>query len=178
VSSVYSFSDFVSGVYLDLGEPIDYTPARLSGWFLDAANIGKVNNLIGTHISGVALLDNSQVITGYSLEPNVGAEEYSIYKHVFEYEYYKSLARNVASSALQSSDWVSLREGDSSITRINKNELSKNFKSMASSAKEDLELAVKMYLKYHMDPTQVVGDDTEGIVNYSRIERSRNIYYY
>jgi hypothetical protein len=177
VSSDYSFSNFISGVYVDLGEPIDYSPARLSGWFLDSANVGKLNNLIGTHISGVSVKDDSENIIGYDLAPNVGGDEYSIYKNIFEYEYYKNLSRNVASSALQSNDWVSLREGDSSITRINKNELSKNFRSMAAMSKEELDRAVKMYLKYNCIPEQVAGDDTEGTSNYSRSERYRTIYY-
>jgi len=177
VSAEYSFSNFISGVYIDLGEPIDYTPARLSGWFLDSANIGKLNNLIGTHISGVQLLDSLGGVTGYALESDVTSEEYSIFKNIFEYEYYKNLSRNAASSALQSNDWISLREGDSSITRINKNELSKNFREMANLAKQDLNYAVKMYLKYNASPAQVVGDDTEGTFNYSRNERTRTVYY-
>ena len=51
----YSISTFISGVYTDLGSPDNYPIQKLAGWFLDNSNVGKLNNLIGTSISGGVL---------------------------------------------------------------------------------------------------------------------------
>ena len=57
-------------------------------------------------------------------------------------------------------DWVSLREGDSSITRANRNEVAKNYKSLATETRSEIEKMVQSYLKFRATPQQVVGDDT------------------
>lgn len=163
----YYISTFIENVYHDLGNPPDYPIFRLSGWFLDNANIGKLNNLIGTCFSGIRELDTNGNPTGYYITPDINDNQLSIYKMLFDYEYYKNLTRDVArGAASNSSDWITLREGDSSITRVNKNELSKNFRGLSTDAKKDLDDAVKMYLKYNCLPEQVAGDDTIGVSNY------------
>lgn len=176
--SSYSLSNFVEGVSHDLGNPPEYPLFRLSGWFLDNANIGKLNNLIGSSISGVSYQNPSGVTTGYGLEPYISNDQLAIFKMLFDYEYYKNMSRTVAQSAASNSkDWVSLKEGDSSITRINKNELSKNFRGLANDAKKDLDSAVKMYLKNNCSAEQVAGDDTFGRNNYFTVEWNRvNIF--
>jgi hypothetical protein len=167
VNCTYSFSHFINNVYNDLGNPISYPPSRLSGWFLDNSNAGKLNNLIGTHISGVCLQNSSGVITGYSLVPEPSSDQYSIYKMIFDCEYFKNEARNAASSAMMvGNDWTTLKEGDSTITKINKNEISKNFRGLAQDCKAELDKSVKMYLKYNATPDQIAGDDTEGVSTY------------
>lgn len=170
-------SKFINGVYYDLGEPANYQPARLWAWFLDSANIGKLNNLIGTQILGEAIKDENGVVVSYALTPEPTNDQLAIYKMLFDYEYFKNEARQVAKSASTiGSDWTNLSEGDSSITKINKNEISKNFRSLARDAKEDLDKAVKMYLKYNAVPDQVVGDDTNGVATYIIQEYSRITY--
>jgi len=161
-------SKFINGVYYDLGEPSNYQPARLWAWFLDSANLGKLNNLIGTQLSGECLKNINGAATGYRINPLLSNDQLAIYKMLFDYEYYKNEARQMAQSSMSvGNDWTSLREGDSSITRINKNEVAKNFRSLAKDAKEDLDKSVKSYLKYNAVPDQIVGDDINGITNYT-----------
>ena len=161
------FTKFVYGVYNDLGEPEDYTIAKISAWFLDNANVGKLNNLIGTQISGVAYKDSHGVVTGYDLVPNPSNDQLAIYKMIFDCNYYKQQSKNLARSAgMIGSDWTDLREGDSNIKKINKNEISKNFRGLSQDCQSELNKNVKMYLKYGAIPEQVVGDDTEGVSHY------------
>ena len=176
MNCTYSFSQFINSVYDDLGNPASYPPSRLSGWFLDSSNAGKLNNLIGSHISGVCFQNSFGVITGYGLLPEPSSDQYSIYKMIFDCEYFKNEARNAASSAMTvGNDWTTLKEGDSTITKINKNEISKNFRGLAQDCKAGLDKAVKMYLKYNSVPDQVVGDDTIGVVNYIVQEYQRTL---
>jgi hypothetical protein len=170
------FTKFVYGVYNDLGEPEDYTIAKISAWFLDNANVGKLNNLIGTQISGVAYKDQHGVVTGYDLSPNPSNDQLAIYKMMFDFEYFKNQARFATSSSLvEGEDWVSLGEGDSRVQRVNKNEIAKNYRALARDTKQDLDKAVKMYLKYNSVPEQIIGDDTEGIYNYIIQEYNRTL---
>ena len=172
----YSISTFISGVYTDLGSPDNYSIQKLSGWFLDNSNIGKLNNLIGTYISGVCLKSPQDLVTGYSLDPFPSNDQLAIYKMLFDYEYFRGESRSVArSSATIGSDWTDLKEGDSSIKKINKNEISKNFRGLSRDAKEDLDKAVKMYLKYNAIPDQIAGDDTEGVSHYIIQEYQRSL---
>lgn len=176
MNCTYSLSQFISGVYEDLGDQSSYSLYRLSGWFLDEANIGKLNNLIGTQISGICLKDEFDNTTGYALSPDVSNDQYAIYKMLFDYEYYKNEAKFAAASSLIiADDWVSMGEGDSKVTRINKNEVSKNFRGLAKDTKEDLDKSVKMYLKYNAIPDQIVGDDTQGVRNYIIQEYNRTL---
>lgn len=160
-------TQLVTNVYYDLGEPVNYSPARLTSWFIDNSNLGKLNNLIGTTFSGVAYQNQESLVTGYGINPEPSNDQLAIYKMLFDYEYFKGEARNIAkSSATKGSDWTDLKEGDSTIKKINKNEISKNLRTMSRDAKEDLDKAVKMYLKYNAVPDQIAGDDTDGVSHY------------
>lgn len=171
------FTKFVYGVYNDLGEPEDYSIAKISAWFLDNANVGKLNNLIGTQISGVAYKDSYGVVTGYDLTPNPSNDQLAIYKMIFDCNYFKNQSKNLARSATTiGNDWTDLREGDSSIKKINKNEISKNFRGLAQDCQLELSKTVKMYLKYGAIPEQVAGDDTEGVSYYRTTEYQRTLY--
>jgi hypothetical protein len=170
------FTKFIYSVYNDLGEPSNYSISRLAAWFLDGANIGKLNNLIGTVLSVKKTEPNCGTF-GYILDPEPSNDQLAIYKMLFDYEYYKNEARSVAQSSLSNgNDWTSLREGDSAITRVNKNEVAKNFRALARDTKEDLEKAVKMYLKYNAVPDQIAGDDTQGTNVYIIEEYNRVTY--
>ena len=46
---------------------------------------------------------------------------------------------------------------------------------MLGYAKEDLDKAIKLYLKYNAIPDQVVGDDTEGVSYYIVQEYQRTL---
>jgi Holliday junction resolvasome RuvABC endonuclease subunit len=175
VSNNY-LDNFVNSIYGQIGEPTAYSLSRVSGWVLDNSNLGKLNNLIGTnyiseYITGVT------GVTGYAITPQPGNNELAIYSLVFEYNYYSQLARDTAISAgTAAGDWTSLAEGDSRISRVNKNEVSKTLRGIASDTKQNLDKSVKMYLKYEATPNQVVGDDTVALNNYVIVEYNRNYY--
>lgn len=166
-NQIQNLEEFFNNVYLDIGEPSDYSVSRISAWFLDISNLGKLNNLIGTCFEVKELQDNHCNITGYEIYPYLKSDQLAIYKMLFEYDYYKKEASNAARSALvNGNDWTSLSEGDSSISRVNRNEVAKNLRSMYKDVKESLDQAVKMYLKYNAIPDQIVGDDTQGVSYY------------
>ena len=73
--------------------------------------------------------------------------------------FYTKKARNVLKGIDSSVDFISLREGDSMITRTNKNEIAKTYRAMAKDVTEELEKSVYAYNYYQAKPRQVVGSD-------------------
>jgi hypothetical protein len=169
-----SFTYFVQNIYNELDSPDDYSTSRISGWFLDSANLGNLNNLIGTNYISSGFSNETGRVTGYGIVPTISGNELGIYKLLFDYSYYYRLSRQTATNIMSvGQDWVSLQEGDSKITRVNYNEVSKNLRGLAKDAKETLDKAVKMYLKYNSIPMQIAGDDTIGVSNYMSLTEDR-----
>ena len=129
------------------------TLTQISGWFEN--NIGQLNTLIFTKFSGRGEAGHPT----QQFVPKLGLEESGIYKHLYLKHFYKKKDRNVLKGIDSTVDFVSLREGDSMITRTNKNEIAKTYRGMAKDAEEELEKAVYAYNFYNAVPRQVAGDE-------------------
>ena len=121
----------------------------ISGWL--ANNVGLLNTKIYSQYS----VQNS------NFEPTgtFQQEERSIYKQMYLYEFYTKKTRQVLRGVDSSVDFVTLREGDTMITRTNKNELAKTYRSLANDAREEIERLVSSYNIYQAAPVQVAGED-------------------
>ena len=78
---------------------------------------------------------------------------------MYLYEFYVKKTRQVLRGIDSSVDFVTLREGDTVITRTNKNELAKTYRSLANDAREEMEKLVTAYNIYQAAPIQVAGED-------------------
>ena len=106
----YTLTYFINNIYNELGEPVDYPPQKITSWILDNANLGKLNNLIGTCFSGVAYTNDCGNVTGYGIDPAIKNDQLAVYKMLFDYEYFRNEARNVSkSSSTKGSDWTDLK---------------------------------------------------------------------
>lgn len=121
----------------------------ISGWL--ANNVGLLNTKIYSQYS----VQNS------NFEPTglFQQEERSIYKQMYLYEFYTKKTRQVLRGVDSSVDFVTLREGDTMITRTNKNELAKTYRGLANDAREEMERLVFSYNIYQAAPVQVAGED-------------------
>ena len=121
----------------------------ISGWL--ANNVGLLNTKIYSQYS----VQNS------NFEPTglFQQEERSIYKQMYLYEFYTKKTRQVLRGVDSSVDFVTLREGDTMITRTNKNELAKTYRGLANDAREEMERLVSSYNIYPAAPVQVAGED-------------------
>jgi hypothetical protein len=121
----------------------------ISGWL--ANNVGLLNTKIYSQYS----VQNSNFEpTGFFQQ-----EERSIYKQMYLYEFYTKKTRQVLRGVDSSVDFVTLREGDTMITRTNKNELAKTYRGLANDAREEMERLVSSYNIYQAVPVQVAGED-------------------
>ena len=121
----------------------------ISGWL--ANNVGLLNTKIYSQYS---VQDSNFEPTGTFQQ-----EERSIYKQMYLYEFYTKKTRQVLRGVDSSVDFVTLREVDTMITRTNKNELAKTYRSLANDAREEIERLVSSYNIYQAAPVQVAGED-------------------
>lgn len=121
----------------------------ISGWL--SSNIGILNTKIYSNFN--VENDNVDPTGQFKLE------ERAIYKQMYLYEFYTKKTRQVLRGVDSAVDFLTLREGDTTITRTNKNELAKTYRSLAGDAKEELEKLVTSYILYQAAPVQVAGED-------------------
>ena len=146
--SVHSLADEI------FGNEFDYDSGYaqfyfISGWL--ANNIGQLNNRLFT----------SYEVSGAYFAPtgSFKQEERAIYKQMYLYEFYTKKTRQVLRGVDSEVDFISLREGDSMITRTNKNELAKTYRGLANDANSELEKLIASYNMYQAAPVQVAGED-------------------
>ena len=122
------------------------TSSQISGW-LDA-NLGKLNNVLFTSFSGSA-----GEVAGLNLE------EQNIYKEMYLYHYYTKQTRNTIRGIADDTNGniISVRDGDNAITFVNKNEVSKVYKSLARDSYDALETLIANYNSFQASPRQVAG---------------------
>ena len=156
------FNDFIRSLQEEIGEEAGYTYEYLAYWFVGNYNLGRLNTLIDTCYSGSYVTGQYGEMTTYNITPEMGPEETAIYQKIFELDFYSKQARNTLKSAAgySGADWISLREGDSSITKVNRNEVAKSYKSLAVDTRAEIDKMIQSYLKFRATPQQVVGDDT------------------
>lgn len=116
----------------------------VSGW-LDA-NVGQLNTLLHTSFSGEdALLD---------------LEARAIYRELYLHNFYTKQTRNALRGILNTGNGnsiLSLNDGESSVTFVNRNEVSKVYRGLATDTKERLDQLVHQYNMHQSDPRQVGG---------------------
>jgi len=147
----YSVHDLADEIF---GNEFDYDSGYaqfyyISGWL--GNNVGLLNTKLFTSFS----VDGSN----FSPTGEFKQEERSIYKQMYLYEFYVKKTRQVLRGIDSSVDFVTLREGDTVITRTNKNELAKTYRSLANDAREEMEKLVTAYNIYQAAPIQVAGED-------------------
>ncbi len=116
----------------------------VSGWLV--ANLGQLNTLIYKDFSGEdAALDT---------------EAASIFKEVYIYNFYNKQTRNSLrgiGSTGDSSSILSLRDGESSVSFVNRNEVAKVYRGLTNESKAKLDGLVAQYNIYEAQPQQVGG---------------------
>ena len=141
-----NIGDLATSIYINEFDSSGTTVESISGW-LDS-NVGQLNNVLYTSFSGV-----SGDVEGLLLE------EQSIYKQMYLYHHYTKQTRNTVRGIANDTNGniLSVRDGDNAITFVNKNEVSKVYKSLAQDARSELQDLVTNYNGYQSSPRQVGG---------------------
>ena len=103
------------------------TTGAISGWLYE--NLGRLNTYIYSDFSGPSA--------------NVDTEAQNILKELYLCNYYTKQARNalrgIVSSSVSGDNVLALKDGESSVTFVNRNEVSKVYRGLASDCMDNVE---------------------------------------
>ncbi len=132
------------------------TVASVSGWLYE--NLGQVNTYLYTNFSG----DNAQGTYGL-----MDIEAQNVLKELYLSNYYNKEARNalrgITRSSVSGDNVLSLRDGESAVTFINRNEVSKVYRGLANDCMDKVTKMAAQYNIYQAQPRQLGGIDASGI---------------
>ncbi len=118
------------------------TTTSISGWL--EANLGRLNSLIYTTYSG----------SGADLD----LEAQSIHKELYLNHHYAKQSRNSLRGITRSTgEILSISDQNNSITFVNRNEVSKVYRGLASDSQARINSLVAHYNIYQAEPLQVGG---------------------
>ena len=150
-----TIGDLANSIYINEFDSSNVALESISGWL--ESNVGKLNTVLYTSFSG----DSNGNIQGF------GLEEEAIYKEMYLSHYYTKQTRNTIRGIADDTNGniLSVRDGDNAITFVNKNEVSKVYKSLADDASSKLDSLVSKYNSYKAAPRQVGGIEAATGVN-------------
>ena len=127
------------------------TTGAISGWLYE--NLGRLNTYIYSDFSGPSA--------------NVDTEAQNILKELYLCNYYTKQARNalrgIVSSSVSGDNVLALKDGESSVTFVNRNEVAKVYRGLASDCMDNVERLAGQYNIYQAEPIQLGGIDGSGI---------------
>jgi len=142
-----AYSDLAHEIFsVEFGSDTSTTTfTQISGWF--STNLGLLNNLLYTNFNGS--------------DPALGEEEKAVFKELYLSNFYSRQARNALRGILASSNngdnILSVSDGDNSITFVNRNEVSKVYRGLATDSQQKLKDLVYAYNSYKAEPRQLGG---------------------
>lgn len=141
-----TIGNLANSIFVNEFDSAGVSETSISGW-LDN-NLGQLNNVLYTSFSG-----SNGDISGF------GLEEQSIYKEMYLYHYYTKQTRNTIRGIADDTNGniLSVRDGDNAIAFVNKNEVSKVYKSLAQDSYDAFSALVTNYNSYQSSPRQVGG---------------------
>lgn len=132
-----------------------YNVGFVSGWL--ETNIGELNGLVHEEFEANATGGLCLVGTDSGMMP----VEKNIFSTLYEIWYYQKSARESLRSFTYSDsvDWVTLKEGDTTIQRQNKNSVAKTYRDLSEEATSRLDNLLFQYNYQKSSPLQVAGTD-------------------
>jgi len=130
------------------------TSGSIQAWMEN--NLGQLNTLIHQDFSGTgAVLDT---------------EAQSIHKELYLSNYYSKQSRNALRGITKTSNdsnILSLKDGESAVTFVNRNEVSKVYRGLAADSMDNVVRMAGQYNIYQAEPRQLGGIDGSGLSDYN-----------
>jgi hypothetical protein len=135
------------------------TVSAVSGWLFE--NLGRLNTHIYTDFNGY---------TATGTYGAIDTEAQNILKELYLYNYYTKESRNalrgIVSSSVSGDNILALKDGESSVTFVNRNEVSKVYRGLAKDSMDNVVRLSAQYNIYQAEPRQLGGIDGSGLTNY------------
>ena len=137
--------DIADEVFRELGEPTILSIPAISFWL--RANIGQLN----TYTSDLEIKTSAGV--------EIGEEEKAVLKKMYFIHFYDQKLRTHMTT-LDTDTVISVRDGDSSVTKVNRNEITRSIAAIKNQEYSELNQMIQAYNSQKGSPRQVAGDDT------------------
>ncbi len=148
--------DISEEIYRELGRPTDLSLPPIAYWV--RTNIGALNNYINkSYFINGSTLEIQETVDSVTSE--IGENEKAILKKMYMVHYYE-LKLKTHISTLSTDTIISVEDDGSSVTKVNKNEISKTFTQIKVQEFNELQNLVSSYKISKSRPCQVAGDDT------------------
>lgn len=137
--------------------------SSISGWL--SGNLGGFNTLI---------------YSDFSFSGDFGQEESAILSAYYLRDFYKKESAKAMRGLItggNSSSLLSVKEGDSTISFVNRSEVSKSLMSLSKQYSDDLNEMVAKYNIYGAFPRQSAGEDCNYPLNSMDVPRTGTGYY-
>ena len=131
-----------------------YGTGYISGWL--EVNLGELNGLTHEEFSG-----NATGAIEYAAGSGLMPIEKKIFRGLYELHYYQKSARESLRAFTYDSsvDWITIKEGDTTLQRQNKNSVAKTYRDLEQMALERLDNLLYQYNSTKSSPLQVGGTD-------------------
>ena len=147
--------DIADEIFRELGEPTSLSIPAISFWL--RTNVGQLNNYIHTEYSES---ENDLEIKDAASPPvEIGDNEKTILKKMYFIHYYDQRLRTHMTT-MDTDTILSVRDGDSSVTKVNRNEIAKSIAAVKAQEYSELLKMIQAYVSNKAGPYQVAGDDT------------------
>ena len=144
--------DIANEIYRELGEPSTTSIPAIAFWV--RSNIGALNNYLNESFT---INDSYEIVDPNLAEINIQAV--AVLKKMYSiHDYDLKIRANIYS--ITTSDIISISDKGRSITKVNKNEVTKAVTSLKNEEEKNLQALVVAYKNRDSTPIQVVGDDT------------------
>jgi hypothetical protein len=135
-----TLADLSDEIFRELEQPDDLSIPQISYWLQN--NIGQLNVMIGDTI--VYSESNAE------FDPELSVEQANIFKYIYLVKYMsKKITTNLGAAAY---DWSEITEGDTSIRRVSKNEVAKNYKQLRDAYETQLNKLTFFYKQNLNEP--------------------------
>jgi len=150
--------DIATQLYSEIGDPTDTSIAAVAYWL--RTNVGELNNHLYENFSVDDATSNGdyEIKDEDSVEININA--ISILKKMYIIHRYGVLLRSQL-SLINTDTFLEVRQDDTSVRRMNKNDIAKNISQIKSEEYHTLQHLINAYRVNKSTPLQIAGDDTE-----------------
>ena len=162
--------DIADEIYRELGEPTTLSIPAITYWI--RGNVGQMNNLIHTDFY-IQPKDLEIVETVDLKTAEITEGEKAILKKMYFIHYYDQKLRSHIVT-MDTDTVLSVRDGDSGVTKVNRNEIAKSIAIIKNQEYAELQYMIGAYKMTKSSPRQVAGDDTVSYNATQSTKKARN----
>lgn len=151
--SYITIQNLASEIWNDLGEPSSLSSSSIETKLLTSGYLGKFDLLTNTN----HYIDYDNINSGQCITPELFQVEQAIYKQMYFVDYYTKKSTDIFSfnDGQTAGSWVSLKEGDSQISRANPTEIAKYYVSLSKESRAILDSLVDLYNRNRAVPESI-----------------------